>query len=101
MAGVTLQSSGIHLEGQPGAQARCVFDGEVSRVFDPGNGIVVMVRHGRYISVYSGLSSVSVSMGQKVKTNQTLGTVGPSHTLLFRLQDWDKVLNPKTWLKRL
>ena len=62
---------------------------------------MVMVRHGRYISVYSGLSSVSVSMGQKVKTNQTLGTVGPSHTLLFRLQDWDKVLNPKTWLKRL
>lgn len=101
MAGVTLQSSGIHLEGQAGAQARCVFDGEVSRIFDPGNGIVVMVRHGRYISVYSGLSAVSVSMGQKVKTNQTLGTVGPSHTLLFRLQDWDKVLNPKSWLKRL
>ena len=101
MAGVTLQSSGIHLEGQAGAQARCVFDGEVSRIFDPGNGIVVMVRHGRYISVYSGLSAVSVSMGQKVKTNQTLGTVGPSHILLFRLQNWDKLLNPKSWLKRL
>ena len=101
IAGVTLQSSGIHLEGQPGAQARCVFDGEVSRIFNAGNGIVVMVRHGRYISVYSNLSSVSVSMGQKVKTNQTLGSVGANHTLLFRLQNWDKVLNPKQWLKRL
>ena len=101
IAGVTLQSSGIHLEGQAGAQARCVFDGEVSRVFNPGNGIVVMVRHGRYISVYSGLSSATVSMGQKVKTNQILGNVGPSHTLLFRLQNWDQLLNPKAWLKRL
>lgn len=101
IGGVTLKSSGIHLEGQSGAQARCVFDGKVSSIYNPGNGIVVMVRHGRYISVYSNLSSVNVSMGQKVKTNQILGNVGASHVLQFRLQNWDKVLNPKTWLKRL
>lgn len=101
IAGVTLQSSGIHLQGQAGAQARCVFDGVVSSVFNPGNGIVVMVRHGRYISVYSNLSTASVSMGQKVKINQSLGTVGANNTLVFRLQNWDKVLNPKQWLKRL
>ena len=102
IGGVTLNSSGVHLEGQPGAQARCVFNGEVSRVYNSGqNGYVVMVRHGRYISVYSNLSSVSVTAGQQVTTNQTLGTIGPSHILMFRLQDWDQLLNPKKWLSRL
>ncbi len=98
---LTLQSNGIQLEGEGGAQARCVFDGVVSTVVNPGNGIVVMVRHGRYISVYGNLASASVSVGQKVKTNQTLGTVAASHVLVFRLQDLREALNPKHWLRRL
>ena len=101
LAGVTLQSNGIQLQGQEGAKARCVFDGEVSKVYNPGNGYFVMVRHGRYISVYGNLSSVSVSAGQRVTINQTLGTVGTGHILLFRLQNWDQLLNPKKWLSRL
>lgn len=102
IGGVTLNSSGVHLEGQAGAQARCVFNGEVSYVYNSGqNGYVVMVRHGRYISVYSNLSSVGVTAGQRVTTNQILGTVGPSHILMFRLQEWDQLLNPKKWLSRL
>jgi len=101
LAGVTLQSSGIQLEGQEGAKARCVFEGEVSKVYNPGSGYYVMVRHGRYISVYGNLSSVNVSAGQRVSINQTLGTVGANHILIFRLQNWDKLLNPKQWLSRL
>ena len=101
LAGVTLQSSGIQLEGQEGANARCVFEGEVSKVYNPGSGYYVMVRHGRYISVYGNLSSVNVSAGQRVSINQTLGTVGANHILIFRLQNWDKLLNPKQWLSRL
>ena len=101
VAGVTLQSNGIQLEGQEGAKARCVYDGEVSKIYNPGSGYYVMVRHGRYISVYANLSSVSVTTGQHVTTNQTLGTVGANHILIFRLQNWDKLLNPKQWLSRL
>ncbi len=101
IGGVTLRSSGVHLEGQHGAQARCIFNGEVSRVYNTGQSYVVMVRHGRYISVYSNLSSVSVTAGQSVTTNQILGNVGPTNVLMFRLQDWDNLLNPKVWLSRL
>ena len=101
LEGVSLNSKGIHLQGQPGAQARCVFDGEVSKVYSTGNSYIVMVRHGRYISVYCNLSAVSVSAGQKVKTNQILGTVGNDHILQFRLQNWTELLNPKSWLSRL
>ena len=101
LEGVSLNSKGIHLQGQPGAQARCVFDGEVSKVYSTGNSYIVMVRHGRYISVYCNLSAVSVSAGQKVKTNQILGNVGNDHILQFRLQNWTELLNPKSWLSRL
>ena len=99
--GVTLNSNGIHLQGQAGAKARCVFDGEVSKVYHPGNTYIVMVRHGRYISVYCNLSSVTVSAGQKVKTNQTLGDVASDHVLQFRLHNWNELLNPKHWLSKL
>ena len=101
MAGVTLQSNGLQLEGQSGAKARCVFDGEVSNVYNFGNNYFVMVRHGRYISVYGNLASVSVKKGQHVNINQSLGAVGNGNVLIFRLQDWNKVLNPKSWLSRL
>ena len=98
--GVHLASKGIHLKGQPGAQARCVFDGEVSRIFATANGFIVMVRHGRYISVYCDLASVSVASGQKVTTNQTLGALGSSHTMQFQLRNWTDLLDPRPWLKR-
>jgi len=102
IGGVTLNSSGVHLEGEAGAQARCVFNGEVSYVYNYGQaGYVVMVRHGRYISVYSNLASVNVTAGQQVTTNQILGSVGPTHVLMFRLQEWDQLLNPKKWISRL
>ena len=100
LKGVTLESKGIYLKGQPGAQARCVFDGEVSGVFAQGDSYIVMVRHGQYISVYCNLSRASVSMGQKVKTNQILGTVGTDNTLQFQLRNWTQLLNPRPWLSR-
>lgn len=98
--GVRLTSKGIYLKGQPGAQARCVFDGEVSKIFSTGKSYIVMVRHGRYISVYSDLASVSVTAGQKVSTCQTLGRLGPTHIMQFQLRNWTELLNPRLWLRR-
>ena len=98
--GVHLSSKGIYLKGQPGAQARCVFDGEVSKIFSTGSSYIVMVRHGRFISVYSDLASVSVTAGQKVSTSQTLGRLGPTNTMQFQLRNWTELLNPRNWLRR-
>ena len=100
LKGVTLESKGIYLKGQSGAQARCVFDGEVSGVFAQGSSYIVMVRHGQYISVYCNLARAAVSMGQKVKTNQILGTVGSDNILQFQLRNWTTLLNPRPWLGR-
>ena len=97
---VKLNSKGINIQGQSGAQARSIFDGEVCAVFSYGGQMNVMVRHGSYISVYSNLRSVSVQKGQKVSTRQTLGTVGTDNTLQFQLRRETALLNPESWLGR-
>lgn len=100
LTNVTLDNKGINIKGEPGAQARSIFDGEVSAVFSYGGTTVVMVRHGSYISVYCNLASVSVRRGQKVTTRQPLGRIGQDNILQFQLRRETAKLNPETWLGR-
>ena len=97
---VKLDNKGINILGQPGSSARSIFDGEVSAVFNWGGQLVVMVRHGEYISVYCNLKSVHVKKGQKVTTRQVLGTVGQDNILQFQLRKETAKLNPEVWLGR-
>lgn len=97
---VRLDNKGVNLKGQPGAQARCIFNGEVSMVFSYAGIMGVIVRHGSYFSVYGNLSSVSVSRGQTVSTGQALGTVGGEGILQFQLRKGKAPLNPMQWLRR-
>lgn len=96
---VTLDNKGISIQGQAGAKARAVFDGVISAVFRFDGTIVVMVRHGGYISVYCNLSSVNVSRDQKVSAKQILGTVGTDHILQFQLRKGITKLNPEAWVR--
>lgn len=100
LKGVTLDNKGINIMGGSGCKARAIYDGEVSAVLSYAGTVVVMLRHGAYISVYSNLSSASVSRGQKVSTRQILGTVGPDHILQFQLRKERAKLNPEAWLGR-
>lgn len=98
--GVTLDNKGINIKGSPGCMARSIYDGEVSAVFGYSGSMVVMVRHGAYISVYCNLRSVCVSRGQKVSTRQALGSVGTDNILQFQLRKETSKLNPEAWLGR-
>ena len=100
LKGVTLDNKGINILGHDGCQARAVYDGEVSAVISYGGSMVVMLRHGAYISVYANLKSVNVSRGQKVSTRQVLGTVGTDNILQFQLRKERAKLNPEAWLGR-
>lgn len=97
---VKLDNKGINILGNSGASARSIFDGEVSAVFGFGGTMVVMVRHGKYISVYCNLKSVCVRRGQRVSTRQALGTIGADNILQFQLRRETVKLNPETWLGR-
>lgn len=102
--GVRLDNKGINLTAPAGAQARCIFDGEVTAIFPMGGMSNIIVRHGSYISVYCNLAGVSVRRGQQVSTRQILGTVArdaSGHcTLHFQLRHETTKLNPERWLGR-
>ncbi len=101
---VVLDNKGINYQGQAGAHARSIFDGEVSAVFQLGNMKNVLVRHGSYISVYCNLSSTIVTRGQKVKARDLIGTVAPDDRgqfiLHFQLRKEVTKLNPEQWIGR-
>lgn len=101
---VVLDNKGVNYQGQAGAHARSIFDGEVSAVFQLGNMKNVLVRHGSYISVYCNLSSTIVTRGQKVKARDLIGTVAPDDrgqfVLHFQLRKEVTKLNPEQWIGR-
>ena len=104
MRNVVLDNKGIDLQGQPGAQARAVFDGRVAAVFQLNGLTNVLVRHGEYISVYCNLAQAVVKAGDEVKARQPLGDVfsdganGGRTVLHFQLRREKQKLNPEQWL---
>lgn len=102
---IKIKNNGIDIISTPGAQAKAVFEGEVSSVIFIANlNYVVIVRHGDYLTVYSNLESTSVKKGDKVKTRQPIGVVstaqGESKSRLhFELWQGTIVQNPAGWIK--
>lgn len=102
---VRTNNSGIDIQTTPGADARAVFNGEVTRVFVvPGYNNSVIIRHGNYLTVYSNLSQVYVKAGDKVSTRQAIGKIftdtesGNATILHFQLWKEKTKLNPSPWL---
>jgi murein hydrolase activator len=99
--GIVHNNQGITIESSPGTSVTAVFDGDVQSVFNVGDVSAVMIRHGKYFTTYSNLSSVSVSKGQSVKTGQILGKLGDIGQLEFVLSDdKDHLFDPERWLRR-
>jgi septal ring factor EnvC (AmiA/AmiB activator) len=90
---------------QSGVPIKSVFDGEVAGVFNSGDEMSVIIRHGKYFTVYSNLSSVNVKKGEEVKTGESVGKLGADDEgsggrLDFLLMIEKKNVNPETWLTR-
>ena len=101
---VPINTGGITIEGSKGAQARCIFDGKVTAVLDTGNYTFVLVRHGKYISVYCNLDNVRVSGGEDIKAGDIIGDIAVdakegNPRMLFQLRQEKTKLNPAEWLK--
>ena len=103
---VRTNNSGIDIQTDSGADARAVFNGEVTRVFVvPGYNNSVIIRHGNYLTVYSNLSQVYVKAGDKVGTRQAIGKIftdtedGNATILHFQLWKEKTKLNPSAWLE--
>lgn len=97
-------NDGITIATSIGNTVKCVADGEVISIMDNEESQAVLVRHGKYFSIYSNLSSVNVSKGQKVSAGTLIGKAASnfdgSGEVGFRVMNEKNVfLDPQDWLK--
>ena len=97
-------NNGINISTKPGSSVRVVFDGIVKQVIAiPGYNQCILVQHGQYFTFYCKLAKVSVKVGDKVSTGETIGYLenqGSTATLHFELWNGTSKQNPELWLKR-
>lgn len=101
---VEIDNDGINIQTAQNEKVKSIFGGEVKMVaFLPSIGNSVIIAHGEYFTVYSGLKDVYVKKGQKVNTGQELGQLqvnseGVSE-LRFQIRKSTTALNPELWLR--
>jgi len=102
---VTEDNIGIEITSSGTTGAKAVFKGEVVRVFTiSGANMAVIIRHGKYLTVYQNLVNVRVKAGENVSIGQDLGEVyldsanGNKTVLKFMLYEEKKKLDPELWL---
>lgn len=101
---VRVNNDGIDITTKPQSDCRVIFKGEVTHILSmPGLNMVVIVKHGEYMTVYSNLAKVTVKKGDIVSSKEKIGVVytddKESQTIL-KFQMWKSTtkLNPSTWL---
>lgn len=97
LADTTINNKGVVFRTEKGAKARSVSDGVVSAVFAYAGNYTVIIRHGEYLSVYSGLENVSVKRGKKISVLHPIGEVTQDCLLSFQWRKGTKALNPEEW----
>jgi len=102
---VTEDNIGIEITSMGATSARAVFKGEVVRVFAiSGANMAVIIRHGRYLTVYQNLINVNVKAGDNITLGQSIGNVyldnteGGKAVLKFMVYEEKKKLDPEQWL---
>jgi septal ring factor EnvC (AmiA/AmiB activator) len=101
---LTRKTDGIEISLPVGSTVRSVADGIVIYAAEIDGEQALVVRHGKYFTSYSNMSSLSVSKDQEVKAGSVLGKSGTSidgeGIMIFSIMN-DKGVqqNPELWLK--
>lgn len=103
---VTENNIGIEITSSGKTIARSVFQGEVANVFFvAGANMTVILRHGKYLSVYTNLINLKVRKGDKVVLKQELGEVfsdsNENNNCILKFMIFDtKYQDPETWIAK-
>lgn len=102
---IKIKNNGIDIRASRNASVKSVFKGEVvATQFIPGFDNMVIIKHGNYYTVYSKLEEVFFKKGDKVQTQEMIGTLSYDQKTSkseLHFEVWrDKLrLNPKDWVK--
>ena len=104
LPGVEIFNNGIDIATEKNTDVRAVFDGIVSRIFFvKGEGKAVLINHGEYFTVYSGLKEVVVKTGEKLFSKEKIGVLITSQDeskteLHFEIWKGYEKQDPSIWL---
>ena len=104
IGGITVNSTGLHINTSAGAIAECVFNGKVLAIQLTSEGRKnVLVQHGNYITAYNNLQNSFVKTGDEIVTGQKIGKiftdkVSGKTKLIFVLFKNTTRLNPSSWI---
>ncbi|MFZ9403588.1 MAG: murein hydrolase activator EnvC family protein [Sediminibacterium sp.] len=98
------KSDGIEIALPKGSAVKSVANGTVIYVGDVNGDLSIFVKHGKYFTTYSHLSTANVRVMQEVRAGTVLGRSGVNldgeGALLFSINN-EKVVffDPESWLK--
>lgn len=101
---VTINNKGVYIQTTAGSNARVVYEGEVTTCMVMGSTYAIIVQHGNYRTVYTGIQTPAVKPGDKVKAKQNIGKIASNpdddNKTELQFQVWEDrtLLNPELWL---
>lgn len=101
---VTVSNNGIDIRTESGEVAKTIFGGVVVNSFYlPTTQNSLIIKHGEYFTVYSNLKTISVNLGDQLKTGDVIGTAYTDENKITKmhLEVWKSTtkLNPEEWIK--
>lgn len=103
-SGVETFNNGIDIATDKEAIIRAVFDGVISRIFFiKGVGKAILINHGEYFTVYSGVKDVLVKVNDKILAKEKIGIVDtkyPEDKTELHFEIWKNYekMDPSKWL---
>ena len=101
---ITIRNDGINFLVPAYSEVQVVYDGEVSKIVSlPTNQFAIIVKHGTYFTVYSGLDHIKVESGDAVQKGDVIGNFeNYENKLILNFQIWQGTnkINPYHWLKQ-
>jgi len=104
---VTENNPGIEITSLGKTAVRSIFKGEVAKVFSiQGANWTVIIRHGKYLTVYQNIVDLKVKTGDRVETKQEIGNVfcetdnGNKAILKFMIYEEKEKQDPEVWITK-
>ena len=103
----TDRNDGIDIKAAYGTPFRAVAEGVVQHTgFVPAFGLIVLLQHGPYSTVYAHAGRIQVARGQRVRAGDVLGLVGETGVtdgegprLHFEIRYHETPQDPMNWLR--
>jgi septal ring factor EnvC (AmiA/AmiB activator) len=103
--GAKINNIGVEISSGTREKARSVFKGTVMSVFGiSGGNMAVIIRHGKFLTVYQNIVNVQVKPGDEVEAKEHIGDVyfeeGMKSLIKFMIYEEKEKKNPEEWLAR-